>query len=132
MLCWLPVPQQIQYKIVISVFDCVHEHCPAYLTSLHPSRQHFWSGAGISGRANLHSAERHDMLVPSTRTQLGRQSFHIAAPAVCNALPSHLRSSSISRGQFRDWLSRRLTDTSENFLMKSVLFCITFTFLVAW
>jgi len=45
--------------------------------------------------------ERHDMLVPSTRTQLGRRSFHVAAPAVWNALPSHLRSSSISRGQFR-------------------------------
>jgi len=37
--------------------------------------------------------------VPTTRTQLGRRSFHIAAPAVRNALPSQLHSSSISRGQ---------------------------------
>ena len=49
-----------------------------------------WLGSrrGISGRENLRSAERHDMLlVPSTRTQLGRRSFHVAAQAVSNALP---------------------------------------------
>ena len=34
------------------------------------------------------------MLVPSTRTQLGRRNFHVAAPAVWNALPPHLRSPS--------------------------------------
>ena len=50
---------------------------------------------------NLRSVERHDMLVPSTRTQLGRQSFHVTALAVWNELPLHLRSSSISHGQFR-------------------------------
>ena len=64
--------------------------------------------AGISGRANLGSAERHDMLVPSTRTQLGRRSFHVAAPTVWNVLPSQLRSSSISRGQFRAGMKTRL------------------------
>ena len=69
--------------------------------------------------AHLRSAERHDMLVPLTRTQFGRHSFHVAAPAVWNALPSHLRLPSISRGQFRaGWKtisSHRPTDTSENF-----------------
>jgi len=39
--------------------------------------------------------------VPQTRTQLGRQSFHVAAPVVWNALPVYLCSTSISRGQFR-------------------------------
>ena len=59
------------------------------------------------------------MLVPSTRTQFGRRSFHVAAPAVWNALPPHLRSPSISRGQFRlGWKpisSHRPTDNSQNF-----------------
>ena len=55
----------------------------------------------ISGRANLRSVECHDMLFPSTRTQLGRRSLHVAAPTVKNALPSQLRFLSISRGQFR-------------------------------
>ena len=55
------------------------------------------------------------MLVSSTRTQLGRRSFHVAAPTVWNVLPSQLRSSSISRGQFRAGLktisSHRPTQT---------------------
>jgi len=46
------------------------------------------------------------MLVPSSRTQLGRRSFHVAAPIVWNALPSQLLSSTISRGQFRAGLKK--------------------------
>ena len=113
-LHWLPVPQRIQFKIAISAFDCVREHCPAYFNNV------CIPVADISGRANLRSAERHDMLVPSTRTQLGRRNFNVAAPTVWNALPSQLRSSSISRGKFRAGLKTYLltqayTDTFENF-----------------
>jgi len=36
------------------------------------------------------------------------QSFHVAAPTVWSALPSQLRSSSISRGQFRAGLKTHL------------------------
>ena len=73
----------------------------------------------ISGQANR-STERHDMLVLSTRIQLGRRNFNVAAPTVWNALPSQVCSSSISRGQFRAGLKTHLftqayTDTSENF-----------------
>ena len=82
----------------------------------------------LSGRAHLRSAERHDISVPSTRTQLGRQSFHVAAPAVWNVLPSQLRSSSISRGQFKAGLKTHLftqayTDSSENFSL--TVYCFT-------
>jgi len=48
------------------------------------------------------------MLVPWTRTQLGRWSFHVAAQTVWNVLPSQLRSSSISHGQFRAGLKTHL------------------------
>ena len=51
----------------------------------------------IFGRAHLRSAERRDMLVPRTRTELGRRSFSVAAPTVWNSLPAHLRSTLISR-----------------------------------
>jgi len=40
----------------------------------------------IAGRSNLRSAQRGDMFVPRTRTEFGRRSFHVAAPAVWNAL----------------------------------------------
>jgi len=99
----------------------VSKHCPAYFNVCIPI-------AGISGRANLRSAERHDMLVPSTRTQLGRRSFHVVDPTFWNALPSQLRSSSISRRQFRAGLkpisSRRPTDTSENFCGRAHYFTL--------
>jgi len=58
--------------------------------------------ADISGRAHLRSAERCDMLVPRTRTRFSQRSFHVAAPVVWNSLPTHLRSTSVSREQFRD------------------------------
>jgi len=101
-LHWLPVPQRKQFKIAISAFDCVREHCPAYFNNV------CIPVAGVSGRAHLRLAERHDMLVPSTRTKLGRRSFHVAAPAVWNALPPHLLSPSISRGQLRTRLKTHL------------------------
>ena len=101
-LHWLPVPQRIQFKIAVSAFDCVRDHCLAYFNNV------YTPVTGISGRANLRSAERCYMRVPSTRTQLCRRSFHVAAPAVWNALPSQLRSSSISRGQFRAGLKTHL------------------------
>ena len=101
-LHWFPVPQRIQFKLTISAFDCVCEHCSAYFNNV------CIPVAGISGRANLRSAERHDILVSSTRTQLGRWSFHVAVPAIWNMLPPHLRSLSISHGQFRAGLKTHL------------------------
>ena len=115
MLHWLPVSQQIQFKIAISVFDCIREHCPTYFNNI------CIPVAGISGSANLRSAERHDMLVPSTRTQLGRRSFHVAAPAVWNALLS---------SQFKSWVENPSLHTGLyghlwELLLKSVLIYIT-------
>jgi len=43
----------------------------------------------ISGRAHLRSAERRDMLVPRTRTELGRRRFPVAAPTVYGTLFRH-------------------------------------------
>jgi len=48
------------------------------------------------------------MLVPSTRTLLGRWSFQVATPIIWNVLPSQLCSSSISRAQFRAGLKTHL------------------------
>jgi len=50
----------------------------------------FWCGNTIPGiSVGQIFSECHDMLVPSTRTQLGRRSFHVAAP-------SHLERDSIT------------------------------------
>jgi len=82
--------------------------------------------ADVSGRVHLRSAERRDMLVPRTRTELGRRSFQVAAPTVWNSLPAHLRSTLISRRQFRDGLKSHLFTeayfwSSENICFKGSL-----------
>ena len=94
-LHWLPVPQRIQFKVALTAFDCVRGSGPAYFTDV------CIPVADISSRSNLRWAQRGDMVVPRTRTQLGRRSFHVAAPVVWNGLPVYLRSTSISRGQVR-------------------------------
>ena len=82
-LHWLPVPQRIQFKIAVSATVSVSMSC-LLQQRLHPSRQHFWSGKSLFGRS-------HDMLVLSARTQLGRQSLHVAG---CS--PNRLERTSIT------------------------------------
>ena len=96
-LHWLPVRQWILCKVAATAFDCIRGTGPAYF-------KHFCTPVSdISGRAHLRSAERRDMLVPRTRTELGRRSFPVAAPTVWNSLPAL-----ISRRQFRDGLKSHL------------------------
>jgi len=97
-LHWLPVPQRIQFKIAISAFDCVREHCPAYFNNV------CIPVASISGRVNLCSAEATTCLSFRQGHSSADRVYMLqaAAPTVWNALPSQLRSSSISisYGQF--------------------------------
>jgi len=79
------------------------------------------------------------MLVLHTRTELGQRSFQVAAPTVWNSLPVHLRSTLISRRQFRDGLKSHLFTgayfwSSENICFKSVIYLLTYllTFIVLW
>ena len=55
----------------------------------------------VSGRVGLRSAHRGDLYVPTTRSELGKRSFRVAARRIWNSLPLHLRSFTISREQFR-------------------------------
>jgi len=93
-----------------SGYYCVRGTGPAYFTDV------CVPVADISGRAHLRSAERCDMLVPWTRTRFGQQSFHFAAPVVWNSLPTHLRSTFVSRKQFRDGLKTHLFTQARAFL----------------
>jgi len=77
-LHWLPVRQRILYKVAATAFDCIRGTGSTYF------RHVCTPIADVSGQAHLHSAERHDMLVPRTRTELRRRSFQVAAPTVWN------------------------------------------------
>jgi len=90
-LHWLPVPQRTQFKVALTAFDCVHGSastaCFRDVVCI--------PVADISSRSNFHLAQHGDMVVPRTRTQLGRRSFHVAAPVVWNVLPVYLCSTSL-------------------------------------
>ena len=101
-LHWLPVPQRITFKIAVLAFDCVRGTGPTYFGDVCVPL------ADIPGRANLRSAERGDLRVPSTTTAIGKRSFRVAAPTVWNSLPSHLRVKTLSRQQFRAGLKTYL------------------------
>ena len=109
----LHVPQRISYKIALLAQDYLYELGPAYfIGSCVPV-------ATNTIRFTLRSAQRGDMIVPRTRTELGRRSFRVAAPTVWNSLPPYLRQPDVSRNQFRTGLKTHLfqtsyTPTSEN------------------
>jgi len=98
-LHWLPVQQQITYKIATMAFSCVRGACPAYFTDVCILVE------TVAGRAKLRSARHGELIMPPTRTKtFGSRSFRSAAPTVWNSLPHHIRQSDVSRGQFANRL----------------------------
>jgi hypothetical protein len=80
-LHWLPVQQQIIFKIAVLAFHCVRGTCPAYFNDVCVPL------AAIPGRTNLR---------------------RVAAPTVWNSLPLHLHNATISERQFRSALKTHL------------------------
>ena len=99
-LHWLPISKRIQFKLLLLVYRCTHQHAPAYLTDLVvpyvPAR-------------SLRSAEQ-NLLVTVKRYNLeryGRRSFSVAGPSLWNVLPSAIRNS-MSLPAFRSSLKTPL------------------------
>jgi len=72
----LLVRQRILFNVAVTAIDSVTG--PAYINLLQLLPTVYVPVANISGRSHLLSAERHDVIVPRTKTQLGRRSFHVA------------------------------------------------------
>jgi len=79
-LHWLAVLQRIQFKVSLAS-DCVRGFGATYFRDV-------WIPVAFR------SVQRGDTCLchAKTRTQLGRRSFHVAAPVVWNALPVYPRS----------------------------------------
>ena len=65
-----------------------------------------------AGRSRLRSADHGDLIVPRVQTQhYSSRSFRVSGPTIWNSLPQNLRSSDISRKQFKrglkTWLFER-------------------------
>jgi len=61
---WLPVYQQILYKVAVIAFNGISGTGPAYI------QQVCLLVADVTGQLHLHSAKHRGTLVPWTRTQL--------------------------------------------------------------
>uniref|UniRef100_A0A3B3CCN3 Reverse transcriptase domain-containing protein n=1 Tax=Oryzias melastigma TaxID=30732 RepID=A0A3B3CCN3_ORYME len=82
-LHWLPVPQRINYKLLILTFKALHNLAPPYLCELihvaTPAR-------------SLRSSSSLQLMVPTTRLiTMGDRAFSRSAPQLWNSLPSDLR-----------------------------------------
>jgi len=117
---------RIQFKIAISAaFHCVREHCLAYFNNV------CIPVAGVSGRAHLRSAERHDMLV------LRQEHSLVDGVSMLQPQPSgtHFHNifahhSSVVDSLGLGWKpisSHRPTDTSENFCWRAYSLHLHFT-----
>jgi len=65
-LHWLRIPQSIQYKLCVLVFNCVHGSTPGYLHEV------IIPVVNAEPRRRLHSACSADLTIPATR----RSSLH--------------------------------------------------------
>ena len=102
-LHWLPIRQRIVYKLSTIVHKCLHGSAPSYLMNL------CVPVATDTSRRYLHSATHGDLLVPRMRTlTYGPRSFAVSGPTVWNTLPSTLRASTTTLGQFQSALKTTL------------------------
>jgi len=99
-LHWLPIRQRILYKLSTNFYKCVHGAAPSYLTNLCVPI------ATDTSRRYLRSATHGDLQVPRTRTvTYGPRSFAGSGPTIWNTLPSTLRISTTTLGQFQSGLN---------------------------
>jgi len=97
----LPVTQRIQLTVALAAIDCVRGSDPAYFSVF------CIPVADVYSRSNVRSP---------TRIRLGCRSFHVAVPVAQNAFPINLRSTSISREQFRARMKTHLFSQSYDIL----------------
>jgi len=102
-LHWLDIPQQVQYKLAMTVHRCLRNQAPTYLTD------YCIPVSDIVGRRHLQSASHHQLTVPRVccRT-FSCLSFASAGPTVWNSLPNNLCNPAVGPDQFRRTLKTHL------------------------
>jgi len=81
-LHWLRIPQRIQYKLCVLVYQCIQGSAPSYLQNA------ICPVASAESRRRLRSASLTDLIVPATRrTTMGDRAFAVAVPRAWNSLP---------------------------------------------
>jgi len=87
-LHWLRIPQRIQYKLCVLVYQCVQGSALNYLQNV------ICPIASADSQRRLRSASSADLIVPATRrTTMGDRAYAVAAPRAWNGLPDAIRRS---------------------------------------
>ncbi len=81
-LHWLPVSFRIEFKILLSVFKCLHGTAPIYLSNLLNK---------YTPVRSLRTSNRNLLVVPKTRLKIGESAFSYFGPNLWNSLPDNLR-----------------------------------------
>ena len=92
---WLRIPQRIQYKLCVLVFNYLHGTAPRYLQEV------ICPVENIEPRRRLRSASSTDLTVPATRrSTLGDHAFVMAGPHHLTLLSAHWKRICIFRAIF--------------------------------
>jgi len=92
-LHWLPVRQRITFKLAMITFKCLRGAL-SYLDDV------CIPVSSVVSRWQLQSADSGTLVVPHTRTTIGRRDFAVSIPATRNSLPVELRTLSLSSQTF--------------------------------
>ena len=87
------------------VFGCCRGRCRKYFSDVYiPVHT-------VTARSRLRSADHGDLVVPRVLSRFGCRSFRVSGPAIWNDLPVDIRSTNITREQFKrslkSWLFER-------------------------
>jgi len=103
LLHWLDIPQQVQYKLAMTVHQCLRNQAQTYVTD------YCVPVSDVVGRRHLWSASRHQPTVPRVCcSTFGCCSFASAGPTFSNSLPDNLHNSAVGTEQFRRTLKTHL------------------------
>jgi len=83
----------------VMVYRCLHGQAPWYLAD------HLITSSDVASRLRLHSANRHQLVVPRFRLNTyDRRAFSIAGPMFWNLLPDELRDPACGSDSFKQFL----------------------------
>jgi len=89
-LHWLDVPDRVAFKLIVTVYRCLNDRAPNYLSN------HVIPVSAVS-RQRLRSAQQNTLVVQCYRlTAYGRRAFSVARPTAWYTLPVAFRDPTIS------------------------------------
>jgi len=95
-LHWLDVPERINYKLGMLMYQCQYNKAPRYLMD------HCTSVSDVAYRQRLRSANSHEVSVPRHRlSTYGRRAFAVAGPTVWNSMLEDMRDLEVSEDSYR-------------------------------